>query len=553
MKRSSKALTAFFLAMSATIAGGEEAAPDIKTTALVGVTVIDGRGNPPLENQTLIIEGERIKELFTTGKGKVPGHATQVSLEGKYLLPGLIDSHVHLATDPERGEDVEDVTPKLGRYLRGGVTAVRDMGGDTRVLAYLARQALIDKIDSPDIFYSTIIGGPEFFEDPRTVSSAKGFEAGTTAWMRAVTIESDLATILSQARGNGATGIKIYRNVPSDLMAPLAKEAARQGLKSWSHLDVDPAPPQAVADAGVTAVSHAAYFLGRARGEQQRWKEEVIYSSKSITTAETRQLIDTLADNNVILDATLVIFDRGARNTGKPHYINTQRAGVDFTRAAYAAGVRIAAGTDQGINMLYPTPSIHDELELLVEQAGLTPLDAVAAATSHGAILLGKENEFGAIEAGLKANLLVLNSNPLEDIGNSRDIAHVVKNGRFIYRGFEGMGLPFSDARVLGNQLLMSGQIGNIPGTFTLVKGGIAAETEQVLRNIESVLRNYGLNRKDVRKCTVMLADIDEWGEANTVYADYFWEEPRPSRSAFAGSGLALDARIEMECIAELR
>ena len=551
MKLFSKTLCALCLAA---VGSGSFAntTPAPKLTALVGATLIDGRGNPALENHTLLIEGELIKAVFPSGKGKVPRQATVVDLEGKYLLPGLIDSHVHLATDPEQGEDVEDVIPKLGKYLRGGVTAVRDMGGDSRVLSYLARQALIDNIDSPDIYYSTIIGGPQFFEDPRTVSSAKGHQAGTVPWMRAVTKDTDLAKVLAQARGSGATGIKIYRHVPAELILPLKKEADRQGLMTWAHLDVEPAPPQAIAEAQVTAASHAAYFLGRAREVQQRWKEEVLYDSKSAATSETIQLINTLAKNAVILDATLVIFDRGTRETDEPYYVNAHRAGVDFTREAYKAGVRIAAGTDQGITKQYPDPSIHDELQLLVEKAGLSHLDAIAAATSHGAALLGKETEFGAIAGGLKANLLVLNSNPLEDISNTRDIAHVVKNGKFIYRGFEGMGLPFSDARILGHQLLMSGQIGNIPGTLTLVKGGIAAETEQVLQNIESVLRRHGLDRNDVRKCTVMLADIDEWSEANKVYARYFSDEPKPSRSAFAGSGLALGARIEMECIAAL-
>jgi reactive intermediate/imine deaminase len=262
-------------------------------------------------------------------------------------------------------------------------------------------------------------------------------------------------------------------------------------------------------------------------------------------------LVKTLADNNVILDATLIIFDREAKASQKPYYVNADRAGVDLTRKAYQAGVKIAAGTDQAISSVDTLPPVHDELVLLVERAGLTPIDAIQAATLHGAELLGKSGDFGAISVGLKANLLVLNSDPSENIRNTRDISHVIKNGRLIYRGVEGMNLPFSDARELDGQLWLSGQIGNLPGTLSLVKGGIEAETAQALRNIDSVLKMHALTRKDVRKCTVMLADIEEWGLANAVYKHYFNSEPMPARSAFASAGLALEARIELECVAQ--
>lgn len=541
----------FFLISTASLgSGGDSELP--RLIALENATVIDGQGNDPLAAHTVLIEGDRIKAVFPSGKRRLPAQAVRVDLQGKYLLPGLIDSHVHLATDPEAGDSIKQSVPLLGHYLRGGVTAVRDMGGDGRVLAYLARQTLIDQVDGPDIFYSTIIGGPEFFSDPRTISSAKGFAPGTTPWMRAVTTDSDLATLLSEARGAGVTGIKIYRHVPTEQMKPLALAAQQQGLMSWAHLDVFPAPAQSVAEAGVTAVSHSAYFLGRDREEQGRWKKSVIYKQGRADTESARKLIATLADKEVILDATLVIFDRNARKTGEPYFINADLAGVDFTRQAHLAGVKIAAGTDQAITPEKPLPPVHDELILLVERAGLSPLEAIQAATSHGAQLLGKANEIGAVTEGLKANLLVLNSDPTSDIGNTSDIAHVIKNGRFIYRGLEGLKLPFSDARTLDGQLWLSGQIGNLPGTLALVKGGIAAETEQALSNIDGVLQSYGLSREDIRKCTVMLADISEWGEANEVYKAYFNTEPMPARSAFGANGLALGARIELECIAEI-
>ncbi|MEL6870530.1 MAG: amidohydrolase family protein [Pseudomonadota bacterium] len=543
-------LITWTMAVSSAVAS--DSIPRSSLIALQNVTVIDGNGNPPVTKRTILIEGDRIKAIFRAGSRALPKLTTRVDLQGMYVLPGLIDAHVHLATDPEHGDSLSQVLPRLGQYLRGGVTAVRDMGGDARVLGYLSRQTLIDEIVGPDIFYAAIIGGPEFFSDPRTVSSAKGVAAGSAPWMRAVTNNSDFSAVIGEAKGSGATGIKIYRHVSSELLAPLASEAARQTVMSWAHLDVFPAPPQSVADAAVNVVSHAAYFLGRGRPLQEQWEKEILYSSEQVETVQAKQLIQTLADNDVLLDATLTIFDRAAKRTQAPYYVNVDRAGIDFTRAAHRAGIAIVAGTDQAISADDPMPPVHDEMALLVERAGLAPVEAIQAATFNGARALGKSDDFGSIAEGLKANLLVLGSDPLADIRNTRDIKHVIKNGRFVYRGFEGLNLPFSDARVLDGQLWLSGQLGNLPGTLSLVAGGIVAETAQTLRNIDSVLQMHGLTRDAIRKCTVMLADISEWRAANEVYAAYFNREPMPARSAFGASGLALGARIELECVAQL-
>ena len=111
--------------------------------------------------------------------------------------------------------------------------------------------------------------------------------------------------------------------------------------------------------------------------------------------------------------------------------------------------------------------------------------------------------------------------------------------------------LPFSEAVRVGDVLYLSGQLGNHPGTARLVSGGIEAETRQTLRNIESVLKRHGSSIDHVFKCTVFMADIAEWPAMNTVYATFFRRHP-PARSAVAGSGLALGARVEIECMAWL-
>jgi reactive intermediate/imine deaminase len=110
-------------------------------------------------------------------------------------------------------------------------------------------------------------------------------------------------------------------------------------------------------------------------------------------------------------------------------------------------------------------------------------------------------------------------------------------------------GLPFSEAVRHGNTVYLSGQIGALPGQLQLVPGGIEAETRQTMDNIRATLAAHGLQMRDLVKCTVMLADMSEWGRFNAVYRTYF-DGRYPARSALGANGLALGARVEVECIA---
>ncbi len=114
----------------------------------------------------------------------------------------------------------------------------------------------------------------------------------------------------------------------------------------------------------------------------------------------------------------------------------------------------------------------------------------------------------------------------------------------------ESLGLPFSDAVRAGDLLILSGQLGNLPGSLQLAPGGIRAEARQALENVKRILEANGSSMDKVVKCTVMMADIAEWGAFNEVYVTYF-PGHKPARSAFAASGLAAGGRVELECWAE--
>ena len=114
---------------------------------------------------------------------------------------------------------------------------------------------------------------------------------------------------------------------------------------------------------------------------------------------------------------------------------------------------------------------------------------------------------------------------------------------------FAEMGLPFCEVVRYGNTLYLSGQVGNIPGTANLVEGGIVPETRQTMLNIKQVLEANGSSLDQVIKCTCMLADIEDWAAMSEAYVEFFPNQ-KPARSAFATSGLAIGARVEIECIA---
>ena len=114
---------------------------------------------------------------------------------------------------------------------------------------------------------------------------------------------------------------------------------------------------------------------------------------------------------------------------------------------------------------------------------------------------------------------------------------------------FAALGLPFSEMVRVGDTLYLSGQMGNLPGTLTLAPGGIEAQARQTLQNIKTTLEAHGYSMAHIVKCTVMLADMNDWRAFNAVYTTFF-TPPYPARSAFGSSGLALGGRLEMEVIA---
>jgi len=432
MRRSTiLALTLFALA---TPAG---AAPLLLTHA----TVIDGTGSVAQPNTTIVIDDKRIQSIYPTGSQPVPKDARIEDLTGRYVIPGLIDAHVHI-TDVE--PDIAHYQAFLHALLLGGVTGIRDMAGDDRLLGYLARQSNSDAFAAPDIFYVALMAGPSFFaEDKRAQASAPDVPPGTAAWMRAIDANTNLPLAMAEAKGTGATAIKIYANLPANLVQAITAEAHRQGLRVWTHATIFPAKPSDAVAAGADTISHSPYLVWeaaptvpddygvRARGD---------FAHIAPDAPQIIALFDAMHRRGTILDATLNVFRDEAEHHADKVGVGIMPWSYAVTKLAHQHGVLIDAGTD-GTGLPYrgddpdlnALPVVHAEMALLVEHCGFTPLEAIRAATQIGAMAQGQSATRGTIAQGMRADLVVLTADPTIDIHNTTKIALVVKDGT-VYR-----------------------------------------------------------------------------------------------------------------------
>ena len=424
-----------WLALPALVAPAFGAEPPL---LLTHATVIDGSGAPPQANMTIAIDGQRITAVYPDGSRAAPKTAQVKDLSGRFVIPGLIDSHVHLTgAEP----DIAHYETHLRALVRGGVTAIRDMAGDDRLVGYLAGQANSDLIPSPDIFYVALMAGPSFFtEDVRAQGSTVGVPLGTAPWMRAITADTDLRLAVAEAKGTGATALKLYANLTPDLVAKVTAEAHRQGMLVWSHATIFPTRPSEAVAAGVDVLSHSPYLVWEAVAKvPDDYRVRAMGDFKHIRpdAPQIVALLKTMHERGTILDATLLPFLDEAE-----HHPQKVGAGImpwsyAVTRLAHEQGVLIDVGTDSsglpagkhGVD-LTALPQVHAEMAALVEHCGFTPMQAIQAATAVGAAAMGQSAQRGTITAGKRADLVVLAADPTRDIHNTTKIVFVVKSGR---------------------------------------------------------------------------------------------------------------------------
>jgi imidazolonepropionase-like amidohydrolase len=399
-------------------------------------TLIDGTGAPARAVASLAAKDGVIVAIDGRSAPADGDIVVRVKLGGAYATPGLIDTHVHVGRFPEGSSEAERI---LKAAVRGGVTAVRDLGGDARALGETSRAMAQGEFVGPTLAYAAIFGGLSLFSaDQRMAGHAVGYAPGSAPWSRAITPDTDIERATAEAKGAGASVAKIYANLDAKLAGRLIGEARRQGLTTAAHATVFPAGPGDLVDAGVQALSHAPYLVWEAAdsipadyGARTRGPWTTIAPDHPKLVA----LYKKMARKRVFLDATLFVYRDMASYSPQVQADWTGPAlewAMKAVRVAHQNGVAITTGTD----WFEPRPSenlphTHEELALLVE-AGLNPMDAIVAATRNGAACLGILKDRGTVEVGKAADLLILNADPLADIANTQNIRFVVRDGALL-------------------------------------------------------------------------------------------------------------------------
>jgi imidazolonepropionase-like amidohydrolase len=411
--------------------------PDGELVLYRHAQLIDGSAVPARADMDVLVSGQRIQSVFADAPDlpASAAKATVVDLHGRYLMPGLVDSHVHLATPPNRRQ----AEAEMRRNLYGGVTTVRDMADDLRVVSDLARASLVGEIAGPDIYYAALMAGPDFFTDPRTAATSAGGIAGQMPWMQAVTDRTNLPLAVARASGTAPSAIKLYADLTPELAARITAEAHRQHLLVWAHATLYPAKPSEVVAAGADVISHACLLVREPLAHAPRLNEpRKPFDPERFMKGDSPELARLFAQmvrRGVILDATVWAY--GPSPSGPPPQPGTcdDAIGAAITGQAFRAGVQIAVGTDNVAPASEPWPELFHELTELVDRAGMPASAAIRSATVVGARAAGRERDVGRIAPGQLADMIVLEKDPTASIENLKSIVMTIKRGRPFARG----------------------------------------------------------------------------------------------------------------------
>ena len=372
---------------------------------LTNARLIDGTGAPPRDGVTVTVDGARIAAIDEAGAAQPPPGAQVLDLEGRTLLPGLIDAHVHLSSNSlsRPGAQSRTLTPDLQAYLlahdsqamlAGGITSVRDAGSYGRSLFTLREAAELGLCVAPrlvlcgQIVAATSPGGRAFAGMYR---EADGPEDMRKAVREQIRQGADFIKVMSTGALTVADEDVNPAQMTREEMQAIVDEAHRMGFKVASHAEgLDGILLSAAC--GVDTIEH---------GEMSHRAPEVL---------------DTMAERGIILVPTLCVFEAVAGAAGRfPDWMLEQakRLGENAYKtvaAAHKAGVQIAMGADAG-----PHGQNARELVKLVE-AGLSPMEGIVAGTSLSARACGLAETTGTVGQGMAADLLVLDGDPLEDV-----------------------------------------------------------------------------------------------------------------------------------------
>ena len=393
---------------------------------------------------------------------------------GKFLIPGLWDAHVHFSYD----KNLTSSMPRL--FLAHGITSVRDTGGPIDYVLKAKEFSLNEPMKSPNIFIAgpLIDGSPNVYND-----SSPSFPLLSIENQDIIDIESNTMGLIDK----GIDFLKAYEMLNENQFLAITKIARKQNLKVTGHIPLSMNLFSAV-NSGLNGMEHLRNLeLSIASNAEELYEERIqmlknpngllgstlrssIHSKQRMSAIDSvdnnkfEEAANLLASKNVWQTPTLILYRSYAQKSHlnpsfllelnklpqqvKQKWSNEIAASdtiidkssvrysnwiVDAVSKLHKNNVPFMAGTDTPIGYLIPGRSLHKELEILVE-SGLSNLEAIKTATINPATFFGIENKVGRIKNGFKADLLILNSNPLNDITNTQNIHAVIKNGHFLSR-----------------------------------------------------------------------------------------------------------------------
>jgi imidazolonepropionase-like amidohydrolase len=418
--------------------------------ALVGATLIDGTGGPPLNDAAIVVRGGTIEFIGPRAGFALPKETREVDVKGRWIIPGLIDAHAHLAP-------AANWAPS--RYLAWGVTTLRDVHGDLNTILAVRKRANLGPGSGPRVYIAgaMIDGLPPTYRDAIAVNG-----------------ENNARKAVDRLVSAGADLIKVYTHVDAALLRAIVDEAHAFNLSVTGHLGMVDA--LAAAKAGISAIEHmsgvaeaastgpSALFAAHYRSFFQGWTASE-RTWATLDSAALARVAGRLAEQKVTIIPTLILHETLSRLDDRAVVNDPALAAVPagqqkdwdvgglisragwtaedfasfrrsrpkqdlFLRLFAANGGRLAVGTDASNQLLVPGYSEHREMELLVH-AGLSPREVIRSATRNGAVLMGIDS-LGLLAPGKAADLVVLTKNPLADIRNSRAIQSVMIRGQLL-------------------------------------------------------------------------------------------------------------------------
>ena len=402
------------------------------TFAFVGATLIDGTGKSPIPNATVVTSHGKIVAAGPSASVQIPADAQRIDVSGKYIIPGLWDMHAHY-------EQVE-----WGPiYLAAGVTTVRDVGNEYDFITQVRDAVNSGKALGPHMLLAGIVDG----DGPMAIGITR------------VNSPADAEKWVTRYHDSGFQQIKIYSSVKSENVKAICTEAHKLGMTVTGHIPNGMNAYEGVED-GMDMINHIHYIAdlllpkdfdpSKVKGVE-RLK---ILASADINSEQGKQAVAFFKQHGTVIDPTMALFEMMTRAASEPatqmepgiarvapelreqlisggmppevapYGQKIAEEDLAIIGALHRAGVPIIAGTDQAV----PGFSLYREIELYVK-AGFTPMEALQAATIVPARAMKVDADSGSVEVGKRADLDVLDANPLDDIHNIRTVRTVVASG----------------------------------------------------------------------------------------------------------------------------